>query len=139
MIFLIIHLWLSIASLLGVSDAPWLFSDETLATGKSDEVNCVVNSYEEQNSNILTDGAQLPSGILLSAKDSQQFGNSRPTRSHSFGGGKSNRFSTHWTTHQPYCFSYLPYLSFRSICLEVQRRSASPRLYFVIALRRILC
>ena len=138
MIFLIIHLWLSIASLFGLSNAPCLFRD-AYATDKSDEVSCVVNSYEEQHSSILIDAEEAPSGILLSAKDSQQFGNSRPTRSHSFGGGKSNRFSTHWTTHQPYCFSYLPYLSFRSICLEVQRRSASPRLYFVIALRRILC
>ena len=139
MIFLIIHLWLSVTSLLGVSDAPWFFSDEKYATGKSDEVNSVINSYEDQNSNTLTDGTQLPSDFLLNAKDSQQLGNSRPTRSHFLGGGKSNKFSAHWTTHQPYCFSYLPYLSFRSICLEVQRRSASPRLCYVIALRRILC
>lgn len=138
MIFLIIHLWLSIASLVGLSNVPCLFR-EAYATDKSDEVSCVVNSYEEQHSSILIDAEEAPSGILLNAKKTQRLGHSRPARSHSFGGGKSNRFSTHWTTHYSYCFIYLPYLSFHNPCLEVQKRSASPRFYFVIALRRILC
>lgn len=135
---LMIRLCLVVAILFGLQDAQLSVGSVCHITDRLTK-DCVVDSYDELDYGIQKDGLQLPSGYLLNDEDSQRLENSRSGRTYSSGGGKPGRLSNHWEAHCISCFIYLPCLFFLRASLWVRRRGASPRYYFVIALRRILC
>lgn len=135
---LMIRLCLVFAILVGLQDAQLSVGSVCSIADRLTE-DCVVNSYDELDYGVQKDGVQLPSGYLQNDGDSHRLEHSRSERTHSFGGGKTGRFPTYWISHYSYCFIYLPCLSLLRVCLKVRRSGASPRYYFVIALRRILC
>lgn len=135
---LMIRLCLVFAILFGLQNAQLSVGSVCSIADRLTE-DCVVNSYDELDYGVLNDGVQLPSGYLQNDGDSQRLERSRSERTLSFGGGKPGRLSNHWEAHCSYCFIYLPCLFLLCLCQKVRRSGASPRYYFVIALRRILC
>ncbi len=104
--------------------------------GKAEYVDA---QHDERQKDALTEDAQPLSGTLLSTKTSQRVGHSRPARPHLTGGGKNNRIACYGVAHSISCLSYLPDLSLQPLRLGICGGSASPRFYYIIALRRILC
>lgn len=134
---MISFLWIVITMFLGLSNTSTSVWQETVATNEIEEES-VVKSCDEDHG-ILFDGEQLPYNILSTAPVAQRLSSSRPTRPHSLGGGKSGRFANYWEATDSCCFLYFLCLFFLCACRFVQRRIASPRFYYVITLRRILC
>ena len=135
---LLIRLCLVVAVLFGLQDAQLSIGSVCRIADRLAK-DCVVDSYDDFDYGIQKDGLQLPPGYLLNDEDSQRLETSRSGRTHSFGGGKPDRLSNHWEAHCSSCFIYLPCLFFFRVGLWTRRKGASPRYYFVIALRRILC
>ena len=83
---------------------------------------------------------QMPlAGAVLTAKTGQRVGSSRPVRMHPSNGGKPGRILGRWTADESYQLSkYFALLLNRMDC-GLRVGAASPRHYYVIALRRILC
>ena len=131
------YIWLVITMFLGLSNTSLSVWQENVAVDETVEES-VVKSCDEDHG-ILFDGEQLPYNILSNAPAAQRLSNSRPTRPHTFGGGKSGRCANNWETTDSCCSLYFLCLFFLCACRFVQRRIASPRFYYVIALRRILC
>ncbi len=134
---MISYIWIVITMFFGLSNTSTSVWEEDIAVNETEEES-VVKSCEEEHG-ILFDGEQLPYSLLLNAPDNQRLGNSRPTRPHTMGGGKNGKFINYWEPTDSYCFLYFLCLFFLCACILVQRRIASPRFYYVIALRRILC
>ena len=133
---MISYIWLVITMFLGLSNTSTSVWQENIVVNETEE--SVVKSCEEEHG-ILFDGEQLPYSLLLNAPDTQSLGSSRPTRPHTLGGGKTGRFANYWEPTDFCCFLYFLCLFFLCACILVQRGIASPRFYYVIALRRILC
>lgn len=134
---MIIRLLFIITMLLGFSDTQISVSQEAIVVNETEEKS-VVRPCDSHG--FLFDGEQLPYSVLLTAHDAQQLGSSsRPTRHHTLGGGKAGRFANYWETNDSYYFLHFLCIFFLCACLMVQRKSASPRFYYVITLRRILC
>jgi len=83
---------------------------------------------------------QMPlAGAEITAKTGQRVGSSRPVRLHPSNGGKPGRILGRWTADESYHLSkYYALLLHRMDC-GLRDGAASPRHYYVIALRRILC
>ena len=83
---------------------------------------------------------QMPlAGAVITAKTGQRVGSSRPVRLHSSNGGKPGRMLGRWTAGESYQLSkYFSLLLHRMDC-GLRVGAASPRYYYVIALRRLLC
>lgn len=83
---------------------------------------------------------QLPSaGVVVSAKNSQRIGSSRPVRLMPTNGGKPGRTLGFWASNYSSYLSNLSCLLLHNASSRPQSWAASPRYYYVIALRRILC
>ena len=133
---MIICLWIVITMLFGISDTQISVSRENIVVNETENEG-IVKPCDSHG--FLFDGEQLPYSLLLNAPDNQRLGSSRPTRPHTMGGGKNGKFINYWEPTDSYCFLYFLCLFFLCACILVQRRIASPRFYYVIALRRILC
>ena len=83
---------------------------------------------------------QMPlAGAVITGKTGQRVGSSRPVRLHPSNGGKPGRMLGQWTVAESYQLSkYFALLLHRMDC-GLRVGPASPRHYYVIALRRILC
>jgi len=83
---------------------------------------------------------QMPlASAVITAKTGQRVGSSRPVRLHPSNGGKPGRMLGRWTAGESYQLSkYFALLLHRMDC-GLRVGAASPRHYYVIALRRILC
>lgn len=83
---------------------------------------------------------QLPSaGVVLTAKNSHRIGSSRPVRLMPSHGGKPGRSLGYWASNYSSYLSNLSCLHLSKAAFRSQTWAASPRYYYVIALRRILC
>lgn len=81
----------------------------------------------------------MPAGFVITAKTGERIGTSRPVRLIPTHGGKSNRTSGRLTSAGSAYHSILHALLLHLSCGSTRARVASPRFYYVIALRRILC
>lgn len=81
----------------------------------------------------------MPVGIAVSAKSGERIGNSRPVRLTPTSGGKSFRMLGRWSSVNSIHLSHLYSLLLQRCDGGVRAWAASSRLYYVIALRRILC
>lgn len=134
---MIICLWIVITMLFGISDAQISVSQENIVVNETENED-IVKPCDSHD--FLFDGEQLPYSVLLSAHDTQHFGSSsRHSRHHTLGGGKTGRFANYWETNNSYYYLYFLSVFFLCVCVLVQRKSASPRFYYVIVLRRFLC
>lgn len=134
---MIISLLFIITMLFGFSDTQISVSQENIVVNETDDEG-IVKPCDSHG--FLFDGEQLPYSVLLSAHDTQHFGSSpRHSRHHTLGGGKTGRFANYWETNNSYYHLYFLSVFFLCACVLVQRKSASPRFYYVIALRRFLC
>ena len=82
---------------------------------------------------------QAPLTSAFTWKNSQRIASSRPVRVHTAGGGKPGNYQGRWAGSD----TFHPYYSFQperySFCEQRCLAFASPRAYYVIALRRLLC
>ena len=83
---------------------------------------------------------QMPlAGIVITAKNGERIGSSRPVRLNPTNGGKPSRTLARWISNKSFHLSNLHALLLRRIDCGRGVSAASPRYYYVIALRRILC
>ena len=134
---MISYIWLVITMFLGLSNTSTSVWQENIVVNETENEG-IVKPCDSHG--FLFDGEQLPYSVLLSAHDTQHFGSStRHSRHHTSGGGKTGRFANYWETNNSYYYLYFLSVFFLCACVLVQRKSASPRFYYVIALRRFLC
>lgn len=84
-------------------------------------------------------GLLPPAGVVVSAKNSHRIGSSRSIRLMPSHGGKPGRSLGHWASDHSSYLSNLSCLLLHQASFRSQTWAASPRYYYVIALRRILC
>ena len=83
---------------------------------------------------------QMPlAGAVITAKTGQRVGSSRPVRLQPTNGGKPGRMLGRWTADESYKLSKFFALLLHRMDCGLRIGAASPRHYYVIALRRILC
>ena len=83
---------------------------------------------------------QMPlAGAVITAKTGQRIGSSRPVRLYPTNGGKPGRMLGRWTADESYQLSKYFALLLHHMDSGLRVGAASPRYYYVIALRRILC
>ena len=82
---------------------------------------------------------KMPAGFVITAKSGERIGSSRPVRLVPTHGGKSGRMLSRLTSASSIYHSNLYSLLFRLSDCGIRVGAASPRFYYVIALRRILC
>ena len=106
--------------------------------GETIKKECVTNHGGLQR--YMMQERQMPlAGTVITAKTGQRVGSSRPVRLHSSNGGKSGRSFAHWTDSDSFQLSKFLALLLRRTDCRLRAGAASPRSYYVIALRRILC
>ena len=82
---------------------------------------------------------QMPlAGAVITAKNGERVGGSRPLRLIPTHGGKPGRTIGRWAADDSFHLSHIRTLLRANGC-GLQVRAASPRYYYVIALRRLLC
>ena len=132
------RLWLIIACLCVLPDtSPGLREDSSVGSyepvkKESIRQNCGLDHHMELQ------GQLPPAGVVVSAKNSHRIGGSRPVRLMPSHGGKPGRSLGHWASYS-YYLSNLSCLLLHKASFWSQMWAASPRYYYVIALRRILC
>ena len=94
--------------------------------------------HDELQQHILQERQMPPAGALITTKTGHRLGSSRPVRLYSSNGGKPGRILGRWTSDHSYQLSKYFALLHRMDC-GLRVVAASPRFYYVIALRRILC
>jgi hypothetical protein len=77
-----------------------------------------------------------PFQSAIGSRGTQRISNSRPAKYHPTHSGKQNRATS--SNPKPYSFRFI-FLSFRLILSNLNVLFVSPRLYYVITLRHILC
>ena len=135
----ILRLWLTITFLCVLPETiPGLRGDSSIGhvkPAKEESIcqNCGLNHHMELQ------GQLPPAGVVVSAKNSHRIGSSRSVRLMPSHGGKPGRSLGHWTSDYSSYFSNLSSLLLHNASSRPQMWAASPRYYYVIALRRILC
>ena len=135
----LLRLWLTIAFLCVLPETlPNLRKDSVIGHVKpvkeeSLSQNCGLDHYMELQ------GQLPPAGVLVSAKNSHRIGSSRSVRLMPSHGGKPGRSLGHWASNYSSYLSNLSCLLLHNASSRSQSWAASPRYYYVIALRRILC
>lgn len=81
----------------------------------------------------------MPAGIIVPAKNGERIGNTRPVRLTPTNGGKPGRMMERWMSVNSIHLSNLYAQLLRLYDSGMWAWAASSRLYYVIALRRILC
>ena len=94
--------------------------------------------HDELQQHILQERQMPPAGALITTKTGHRLGSSRPVRLYSSNGGKPGRMLGRWTSDHSYQLSKYFALLHRMDC-GLRVVAASPRFYYVIALRRIIC
>ena len=109
-----------------------------LRAGKCQKEECVVQDGCKDNLEL--GRALLPvSSAAISPRNSQRIGGSRPTRLIPTNNGRPNRILGKWMTSHSFNLSNKIHHYLRHVFLASKSGATSPRFYYVIALRRILC
>ena len=109
-----------------------------LRAGEYQKGECVI--LDVRKDNLELERALLPvSTSAISPRNSQRIGGSRPTRLIPTNNGRPSRILDKWTTNHSLIFSNKTHHHLRHVFMTSKSGAASPRFYYVIALRRILC
>lgn len=123
------RLWLAVLLLCCLPVIDFGAQAQTGVRGESLKKECVTK-HERQMS---------LAGTVISAKTGQRIGGSRTFRVHPSNGGKPGRSFGYWSDGYSFQHSkFFDLLRHRIYC-DSRVGAASPRLYYVIALRRLLC
>lgn len=106
--------------------------------GETAKKECVT-THDGLNSFMMQKRQMLPAGAVFSDKTGERLGSSRLVRLISTNGSKPGRTLGRWTSSNSFHLSNLYALLLRRSEIGLQAWAASPRFYYVIALRRILC
>ena len=114
------------------------FVAQTEYISKTAEKECVTQS-DALHCFMMQEQQKMPAGFVITAKSGERIGSSRPVRLVPTHGGKPGRMLARLTSSGSV---YLSNLHALLLCLSAGNKrawAASPRFYYVIALRRILC
>lgn len=114
------------------------FVVQTEYISKTAEKECVTQS-DALHCFLMQEQQKMPAGFVITAKSGERIGSSRPVRLVPTHGGKSGRMLSRLTSASSTHHSNLYSLLFRLSDCGIRVGAASPRFYYVIALRRILC
>ena len=114
------------------------FVAETEYISKTAEKECVTQS-DALHCLMMQEQQKMPAGFVITAKSGERIGSLRPVRLVPTHGGKSGRMLSRLTSASSTHHSNLYSLLFRLSDCGIRVGAASPRFYYVIALRRILC
>lgn len=114
------------------------FVVQTEYISKTAEKECVTQS-DALHCFMMQEQQKMPAGFVITAKSGERIGSSRPVRLVPTHGGKSGRMLSRLTSASSTHHSNLYSLLFRLSDCGIRVGAASPRFYYVIALRRILC
>lgn len=114
------------------------FVVQTEYISKTAEKECVTQS-DALHCFMMQEQQKMPAGFVITAKSGERIGSSRPVRLVPTHGGKSGRMLSRLTSTSSTHHSNLYSLLFRLSDCGIRVGAASPRFYYVIALRRILC
>ena len=106
--------------------------------GKQAKETCVVQKASTHDF-VLERGLMLATNAAINPRGSQRIGGSRPTRLLPQSNDKPSRIHGKSLLGNPYNYSSLLPFHFFTFSPFQKGGAASPRFYYVIALRRILC
>lgn len=130
------HLWLMVLIFCGLPISDYVAQTENIS--KTAEEECVTQS-DVLHHYMMLEQQKMPAGFVVTAKNGERIGSSRPVRLIPTHGGKSGRMLSRLTSASSIYHSKLYALLFRLSDCGIRVGAASPRFYYVIALRRILC
>lgn len=132
------RLWLAVMLLCCLPVTDFRAQAQTDMHGESLKKECLTK-HDGLGRHIMQERQMPLAGTVISAKTGQRVGSSRPVRLHPSNGGKPVRSLVHWTDGDSIQHSkHLAQLLHRMDC-GLRTRAASPRFYYVLALRRLLC
>lgn len=99
---------------------------------------CIVQNASSRDF-VLERGMMLATNAAISPRGSQRIGGSRPSRLIPTNNGKPSRVLGKWLAGNPLSHYRTTNQFFRYVLPSPKGGAASPRFYYVIALRRILC
>ena len=132
------RLWLVAALLCCLSVADFGYQAHIGERGETARAESVAPG-EGLNRQMLLGLQTMPAGIAVSAKNGERIGSSRPVRLTPTHGGKPGRVLGRWTSDNSIHLSNLYALLLLRCDCGMRVWAASSRLYYIIALRRILC
>lgn len=130
------HLWLMALIFCGLPISDYVAQTEYIS--KTAEEECVTQS-DVLHCFMMQEQQKMPAGFVVTAKNGERIGSARPVRLIPTHGGKSGRMLSRLTSASSIYHSKLYALLLRLSDCGIGVRAASPRFYYVIALRRILC
>ncbi|MBQ6226711.1 MAG: hypothetical protein IJJ73_10465 [Bacteroidaceae bacterium] len=128
--------WLMALIFCGLPISDYVAQTEYIS--KTAEEECVTQS-DVLHCFMMQEQQKMPAGFVVTAKNGERIGSSRPVRLIPTHGGKSGRMLSRLTSASSIYHSNLYSLLFRLSDCGIRVGAASPRFYYVIALRRILC
>ncbi len=132
------RLWLAVLLLCSLPVTDFGAQRQEGVCGESISKECVTK--HDRLHRYLMQERQMPlAATVITAKNGERIGSSRPVRQNPTNGGKSNRTLWRWISNKSFHLSNLYALLLRRIDCGRGVSAASPRFYYVIALRRILC
>ena len=134
----LLRIGLVVTLLCGLSDSlEWVSNQE--GVGKKHQQEEKITQDNGYVKGLVAESQKPIDSPLVKSQNQQRVGSSRPSRIIPTYGGKSGKNLAHWANQHfdnTLNIIYLP-LQLKNICSG--HGIASPRLYYVIALRRILC
>jgi len=132
------RLWLAVLLLCGLPVTDFGAQRQVGARGESINEECVTR-YDGLHRYLMQERQTPLAATVITAKNGERIGSSRPVRLSPTHGGKPSRTLWRWVSHKSFHLSNLHALLLRRIDYGRGVSAASPRFYYVIALRRILC
>lgn len=131
-----LHILFAIIAFWGITS--YRVDAKAMYDGKQSKAVCVVQN--DDSDNLVLERDLMPAtNAAINPRGSQRIGGSRPTRLLPTNGGKHSRMFGKWLSSNPFTLSCATNLFLCRVALASKGRAASPRFYYVIALRRILC
>lgn len=135
----LLRLWFAIAFLCVLPETiPGLGGESAIGNPEPAKEESICQNFR-LNHHLELQGQLPPAGVIVSAKNSHRIGSSRSVRLMPSHGGKPGRSLGHCSSGYSSYLSNLSCLLLHKAFSRLQMWAASPRYYYVIALRRLLC
>ena len=134
----LLRIGLVVTLLCGLSDSLEWVSNQEGVTNKHQQEEQITQD-DGYIKNLLAERQRPFNSTLVKSQNQQRVGSSRPSRIIPNYGGKSGKNFAHWANQQLDNTLNIIYQPLQLIKTCSGHGIASPRLYYVIALRRILC
>ena len=131
-------LWLAVLLLCCLPMTDFCAQKQAGVRGESISEECITK-HDGLHRYIMQERQMPLAGIVITAKNGERIGGSRPVRLIPTHGGKPSRTLWRWISNKSFHLSNLHALLLSRIDCGRGVSAASPRFYYVIALRRILC